>query len=370
MRAVFLTFIVFFPAICAFAEVPNPDVTTIRVPAQGLSPQSQPDSAGRLHLIYFKGDPAHGNIFYTTSSDFAQTFAPPITVNSTPESALIIGTVRGPQLAVASNNIPHIAWMASPTEFSYTHLTPNHAFQPQRNLIQARPGLDAGGSITAAPDGTLYVAWHAPTRAKDPAEANRRIWISRSTDAGSTFSPETTGDSPALGVCACCNLRAFATNNRLYVLYRSAANHIHRDIHLLTFSKDLIFKNDLTLATLEINKCIMSTASFALATDGPLCAFESDRQVFLYNLSTRAMESPPPGPARTRKHPTLSVNKDNIILLTWTEDTSFNKGGSVAWQLFNPELKPLSKIAHAPNLPPNSIPTTFAKPDGSFVILY
>jgi hypothetical protein len=259
--------------------------------------------------------------------------------------------------------------MSSPTEFYYTHLGADHHFIPQRNLIQQQPGLDGAGAIAADPDGNLYVAWHAPTDAKNADEASRRVWLTKSTDNGASFSPETDGHAAARGACACCNLAVFATQNRVYVLYRCATEKVHRDMHLLSFDSDLNCIADRTLATMTIDRCIMSTASFADSPQGPLCAFESANNIFLQRLDS-AHPTSPTGKGTNRKHPRLAVNSSGIILLTWTEDTAWNSAGSVAWQLFGPDLKPIGGVQHAPDLPPFSIPSAFAKPDGSFVVLY
>src|SRR5438309_5759137 len=40
-----------------------PVVTLMRVPNRGIQPQVAVDS-GRVHMIYFRGEPANGDIFY------------------------------------------------------------------------------------------------------------------------------------------------------------------------------------------------------------------------------------------------------------------------------------------------------------------
>jgi len=71
------------------------DVKVIRVPNEGIQPQVAVDSRGILHLIYFKGDPSHGDIFYVRSKDWGNTFSYPIRVNSDPGTAVASGTIRG-----------------------------------------------------------------------------------------------------------------------------------------------------------------------------------------------------------------------------------------------------------------------------------
>src|SRR5688572_4077062 len=89
------------------------NVTAMRVPDGGIYPQAQTDSRGRVHAIYFKGDPMRGDIFYVRSDDGGTTFTTPIRVNSQPASAAIVGIVRGPHLAVGKGDRVHVAWMGS-----------------------------------------------------------------------------------------------------------------------------------------------------------------------------------------------------------------------------------------------------------------
>src|SRR5687767_13514879 len=91
--------IVALPTVTA-AEPAAAAVTTQRVPDGGIQPQAAVDARGNVHVIYFRGDPAKGDVFYVRSADGGATFSPPIRVNSEDGSAIAIGTIRGPRLAV------------------------------------------------------------------------------------------------------------------------------------------------------------------------------------------------------------------------------------------------------------------------------
>ncbi len=64
-------------------------VKTMRVPNGGIQPQIVQDAQGVVHLIYFKGEPKGGDIFYVRSKD-GDTFSDPIKVNSHPGSAVAL----------------------------------------------------------------------------------------------------------------------------------------------------------------------------------------------------------------------------------------------------------------------------------------
>src|SRR5262249_46685169 len=75
-------------------------VTLLRTPGGGIQPQAAVDSKGVVHLIYYKGDPGGGDVFYVRQKPGMETFSKPIQVNSQSGSAIAAGTIRGAQLAV------------------------------------------------------------------------------------------------------------------------------------------------------------------------------------------------------------------------------------------------------------------------------
>src|SRR4051812_33709529 len=91
----------------------TPAVTTMRVPDNGIQPQVATDSRGTVHMIYYKGEPGAGDIFYVRSTDGGATWSRPIRVNSQRGSAIAAGTIRGAQLAIGKDNRVHVAWNGS-----------------------------------------------------------------------------------------------------------------------------------------------------------------------------------------------------------------------------------------------------------------
>src|SRR5881296_3300863 len=70
-------------------------VTLMRTPDGGIQPQVAADRKGALHLIYFKGDPAAGDVFYVRRDPGKRSFSKPLRVNSVSGSVVAIGSVRG-----------------------------------------------------------------------------------------------------------------------------------------------------------------------------------------------------------------------------------------------------------------------------------
>ena len=367
------------------ARVPGEAVTLMRTPDGGIQPQVAVDRNGVVHLIYFKGDPSAGDVYYVRRARAAAEFSAPIRVNSVPGSAVAVGSVRGAQIALGRGGRVHVAWLGSAkaqprgpnnaTPMIYTRLNEaGTAFEPQRNVLQFAEELDGGGSVAADNLGNVYVAWHGNPLKN--GEANRQMWVARSEDDGKTFARETAAYSEPTGACGCCGMRAFAdAGGALYILYRAATAEVHRDMVLLV-SKDhghTFFGS--RVAKWEINACPMSTAAIAAAGPNVVLAWETAGQVFFAGardtadvVSIGAFAAP--GDAQDRKHPAVAANRRGETLLAWTEGTAWERGGSVAWQVFDARGRAGEVKGSAPGVPVWGLVAAYARPDGGFVILY
>ena len=362
----------------------GPRVTVIRTPEQGVQPQTAVDSKGRLHLIYLSGDPAAADIFYVRRDHGGDDFTPPLRVNSKSGSAIAIGTVRGAHIALGKGDRVHVSWMGSKTAeprgpldstpMLYARLNDEgKAFEPQRNLLQFAAGLDGGGSVAADGRGNVYVAWHAGAGMQ--GEANRRVWIARSNDDGRTFTREVAVSDQRTGACGCCGMRAAADDmNRVYMLYRGAAAEINRDIFLLKSEAGGESFGGTRLHDWKINACPMSTASISPSGRGVMLGWETEGQVYYARLDPATGKAlppvSPPGSTGRRKHPTVAANARGETILVWTEGTGWQRGGSVAWQLFDGAGRPVAERGELPGVPVWSLATVAPRPDDGFVIVY
>lgn len=366
----------------AFAQAPK--VVPLLCPNDGIQPQTMVDSAGKVHLIYLKGQDGNSDIFYLTSTDDGTTWSRPLRVNSQPGAAIATGTVRGAHLAIGKGNRPHVAWMGSSTAepkapndstpMLYTRLNDaGDGFEPQRNLITKATGLDGGGSLASDNSGNVYVAWHAPTPGKR-GEENRAVWLVTSSNDGKVFSSETQMNSDPTGACGCCGMRlGIDAKGNLMALYR-AANSETRDIYLLESAGKSKFSSSM-VESLAIKTCPMSTASFARGADRTFAAWETGGQVSFAAIDSQTSRAgapiAAPGKGQNRKHPTLAVDKEGYILLAWDEGTGWKKGGNLAWQVYDRSLKPVAGASGTQRgLAVWSLGSAFAASDGSFVIVY
>jgi hypothetical protein len=298
-----------------------------------------------------------------------------------------LGTIRGAQLALGRDGRVHVAWNgtakalpANPFQGSpmlYARLDPGRtAFEPQRNLMQRTFGLDGGGTVAADGAGNVYVAWHGRTDDDPASESGRRVWIARSRDDGATFAPEDPASDRATGACGCCGMKALAgPAGHVELLFRAATGGTERGMVLLVSRDRGASFGSTLLHPWHLNACPMSSAAFAPSPSGVVAAWETNGQVFFARIdpSTGAASPPiaPPGDPRNRKHPALAVNARGETLLAWAEGTAWQRGGDLAWRVFDPSGRPTEKSGRvAKGIPTWSLPAAVARPDGELIVVH
>ncbi|MEP6943335.1 MAG: sialidase family protein [Betaproteobacteria bacterium] len=366
----------------SLAALANDKVVLQRIPDGGLQPQVATDTKGHVHLVYFKGNPAAGNLYYVQSLDGGKTFGPALRVNSDPDSAIAVGNVRGAHVALGRNGRVHVAWMGSDAApqkgakgaapMLYARLADGgSAFEPQRNVIRETYGLDGGGTVSADPAGNVFVYWNGDGEHR--GEAGRRIFVVKSTDDGKTFGSEMPASAPGTGACSCCGLAAANdSKGNAYALYRSASD-TNRDMYFISSrDKGRTFQST-KIADWAINACPLTTAYLEETGAGVLSAWESQAQVYFsrVNPGTLLPADPvaAPGPAGGRKYPAVAASNGETIL-AWTEGMGWSKGGAVAWQVYDSSGRPTGDKGRVDGVPAWSLVAVFPRGAGGFTILY
>ena len=352
-------------------------VVLLKVPDGGLQPGAEVDDAGVLHLIYFRGDPSGGDVFYVTRPP-SSGFSTPVRVNSQPGSVIAVGTVRGAHLSLGGDGRPHVAWMGSNTTeprgpdgqspMLYARLGDDGRFEPQRNLVTRAYGLDGGGTVAAGAADQVAVLWHAD--AGKGGEDQRQIWMTTSFDGGVTFAPERPVSEP--GVCGCCGVSAaFDPAGTVRALYRGFVAPDHRSMYLLSAGDEDVGR--IELEPWRIGACPMSTSSMTSVDDSLLVAWETAGQVSWARVPAResisAQAVRPTANGTHRKHPAVAALADGRVLMAWAEGTGWNKGGTLHWELFAHDGRPTGASGARPGVPVWSRPAVVAS-SGQFIVLY
>jgi hypothetical protein len=364
----------------------NADVNLVKTPDRGIQPQAVMDAKGNVHLLYFRGTPAAGNLMYARKDAGKLDFGSPLQVNSQDNSAVATGTIRGGHLAVGKNGRVHVSWNGSgkaepknPIEgmpMMYARLNDKGtAFEPQRNLMTKSAILDGGGTLAADQNGNVYVAWHGLDARLERGEGNRRVWVTVSKDDGKTFAAEIAVDGNT-GACGCCGMRGFTdSKGRTYFLYRAASERINRGMYAL-YSEDGKNFASLQLDNWKIGTCPMSSEAIA---EGPgsrvVGAWENEGQIFFSDrlFSKDADKRVPmqaPGKGGNRQHPALAFTKKGDMILVWAEGTGWNRGGGLAWQVYNSKFEPMDSGRRPGAVPVWGLPTVIAESNGNFTIYH
>lgn len=354
-------------------------VKLLRVPNNGLQPQAVIDARGTLQLIYFVGEPGGGDLYYVRRDASKSEFTAPLRINSEPNTAVATGTIRGAHLAIGKNGRVHVAWNGPHKpghEAAMFYARMNEArtaFESQRNVMQFSGGLDGGGSVAADKSGNVFVVWHG--KGEQTGEEHRRVWVARSTDDGKTFAREVPAWNEATGACGCCGMRAFSDpQRRVHLLYRAARENVNRDMYLLTSDNHGQSFSGTLLDKWKLDVCPMSSATLADSANGLLAAWETQGQVYFAALDLKKPQSilpvPATGMAGKSKHPVIATNARKETMLVWTEGTGWKKGGSLAWQRYGANGKPVGAKSEMPGIPVWSFAAVVAEKDGSFTIIY
>jgi hypothetical protein len=344
------------------------------------------DAKGTVHLLYFKGDPGGGDLYYCKKDPGQTGFSSPIRVNHQAGSAIAVGTIRGGQIALGQGGRVHVVWNGSskalpkrPKDSSpllYARMNEaGAAFEPERNLMQRTFYLDGGATLTADPDGNVYVAWHAADETtKD--ESGRKLWVAVSRDNGRTFSAERPANSAPTGACGCCGTRAFTDRKGVvYVLYRAAKENVQRDMTLLESRDRGRTFSGKTLHPWKLNACPMSSEALIEGPNGVYAAWETKERVYFAHVDpvTLRASSPVAAPwtGQSQKHPALAVNKEGDLLLAWAEGTGWEKGGDLAWQVYDRSGRPTAAKGRTKGaISVWGLAAPYALADGRFVILH
>ena len=121
----------------------------------------------------------------------------------------------------------------------------------------------------------------------------------------------------------------------------------------------------------------MSSASFAQSSAGGalIGAWETEKQIYFGRIDPSngkvSKPTPAPGTGPNRKHPAVAINGQGETLLVWTEGTAWQRGGTLAWQVFDTAGRATGEKGSLPGgIGVWSLATAIAGPDGRFIIFH
>ena len=77
---------------------------------------------------------------------------------------------------------------------------------------------------------------------------------------------------------------------------------------------------------------------------GMMGAWETEGSIYFGRLDSRAVQ-PQQGPGKSGqcKHPSLAFNDRGEMLLAWAEGTGWQRGGALAWRVYDSQGQPTSE---------------------------
>src|SRR5436190_3271171 len=147
-----------------FSRIP---VAVVPLPDGAIQPQAVVDASDVIHVVFFSGKPAGGDLYYVQLAADGHRLSQPVRVNSIEGSALATGSVRGAQLSLGRNGFIHVAWHGSKAAGDastadvpvwYARSAGGMRFEAQRSLSGRSKNLD-GGSVAADRSGHVAVVW-------------------------------------------------------------------------------------------------------------------------------------------------------------------------------------------------------------------
>jgi len=376
-------------ATAAQGELPEGFVKAMRCPNEGLQPKvSVGKKDGLLHLVYFQGELAAGDLFYVRSEDDGESFSDPLRVNSQAGSVDAGGRgLRGGAVLADAEGSVHVAWVGSEATVEgddaslrpllYSRLAKSAtAFEASRVLSGENAGLDVAPAM-AERLGKLSVYWHAPgeTLARvSEAEPGRRVYLARSEDGGGNFGAPVALGSGEFSVSAGCGIATGVGRNGLMsVIYTSRDKNL-RDMRLLASADEGATFKDTYVDTKTKKKTPRDGVAATLCRRGVLVAWENQDKTWWALVDKDNGRTVVGISARQRKdvaseRPAVIATQAGAVLLVWSESNGEGTANTIGWQGFDLMQRFQIGRGRFQNLPEGSYPAVFLRSEEAGVTI-
>jgi hypothetical protein len=117
----------------------------------------------------------------------------------------------------------------------------------------------------------------------------------------------------------------------------------------------------------------MSTMALVEGPKSVVAAWDTDGQIYFAKIKPKTAEltapQAVPGAAKERKHPALAVNARGETIVVWTAGTGWQRGGALAWQVFDKSGEPTKEKGRLDSgIPVWGLPTVVATDKGFTII--
>ena len=166
---------------------------------------------------------------------------------------------------------------------------------------------------------------------------------------------------------------AVVADGQMHVLYRAAREGVHRELSWLSSRDHGATFQTKPLQDWETPNCPMSTSVVFSSPAGSVLTWETRGKVNAQWLDAQGRPkrdvvtvSGKPG----SKHSAATMNSRGETLITWTEGTGWQRGGRLSWQVFDVNGKPTAESGTKDGIVAWNFAACYARPDGSFVVVY
>jgi hypothetical protein len=344
-------------------------VVVVRLPKGATHPQAV-YRQGVLHVLYFKGEPKQGDVYYVRSNT-PPVFTAPLRVNSQANGAALAGGVHGPQLAVDERGQAHVAWVAGPgAEGGNTCYARTSA---DGGKVELRRSL-AGGSPVAVAAGhdMVYLCWQGTAAGEQERQAGR-VWLAKSVDGGKTFAAAAPISPPGSAVCADHGLCALYTYPRMPVVLYGEAAQAQRSVSLLYEDPRASRFQRVKVQEWKSETSPRGTAALLDQGNDYLAAWEAAGDIHftrIPHLTGKVSRlHTVPGRVGNRTRPAIA-STGRATLLVWMETAVKGQPPSAHWQLYDNKDLPTANRGEEAGVPTGSHAAVVPNQTGQFLLLY
>jgi len=354
-----------------------------RVPENGLFPRVAYRD-GAVVVLYFRGDPAGGDLVLARSGDEGVSFSEGVRVNPEEGSVVALETFHPGGVDLGPDGLAHVAWIsaADGPRLYYVHESAE-GLAPVLDL-GAPAGLAGNVALAVGPDGRVFLFYSTatpdPQGGEDPVT---ELWSRRSPDGVHFSDPVTVGRGfDGVSQESMISAHVDVVKGLVYALYRGS--HRMRPGQPGMLRPMILLISDDGGDTFESSRADnhkqqrdpRSLSELSQDDETVLATWEGNGLV-CWSLIRRAMKKvnlpvePKSDEPLYRSKPT-AISFQGEILMAWLERPKEDREAAprLAWKVWLKEGRLPQGQGLCPDAPGERCPVAFPRREGGFTILY